>query len=166
PMHRKLVTLAAVLLVSTGLSGAAATPRLTLAVRTPVAPAADAGGLQLLVLGTLTAKPDLAGMEDASPWLLGSATLRLEAAVVAGESNPFGLAAGARVDGLVLSVQLVRSDDGAVWNVARAESIPGPRGPHYESTLILDRPGLYSALVSVQPGGAVAALGGAGAPAG
>src|SRR5206468_185672 len=123
-------------------------PRIRLADRQQGAPSAAADGLELSVAFSLVARPDFGAM-GSGPRQAGTGALRIEARIVAGKGNPYGLPPGSRVEGLALAAVVRRSGDGEIWTNPLMEWIPCRGGPHYEATFVLGRPGLYE--VTVEP---------------
>ena len=131
-------------------------PRITLISPGPLAGPVQAGGAEMLVMGSLVAKPDLSLLDVSSPPGVdagsgsATATLRLEASVLASERNPFGVEPGTPFEGLEVRVAGIRREDGRIFET-RLGWIVAYGAPHYDATLVLDRPGTYDFSLEAAP---------------
>src|SRR5206468_9216056 len=87
-----------------------------------------------------------------------TATLRLEASVLASEGNPFGVEPGTPFEGLEVRVAGIRREDGRIFET-RLGWIVGYGAPHYDATLVLDRPGTYDFSLQAGPDSTATAFG-------
>lgn len=128
-------------------------PRVHIAERELLGPVLSERGLDVALLHTLVAKPDLASAQSDPDRVQAQATWRLELYAVAGAGNPFGLAEGAQVGGLDVRYRCRRQEDGALAS-GTLGWIGAHRGSHYEATLVLERTGVYRLEIAASLAGA------------
>ncbi len=128
-------------------------PRIHLAGREVLVPALSESGLDVALIHSLTAKPDLTRPADDPAGTPARATWRLELYVLARAENPFAFPEGHRVPDLHVRYRCTRREDGETrtgtlgWMGSHA-------GPHYEATLDLERTGIYDLQITMDSRGA------------